>query len=790
MISLIFIALFAVIVGISAIVGLVRGLNKSVVRLITLAVAVLLTFLIAGPITNAIVDSIRIEGLTIVEMLEESLQGDPTVSGIFATVPMLWEAVLVIPAFVLSIAVFPVVFGLLRFVTWIVFLFVQKPLRKLIFKDPCEKGANAEEPKGVRVGKRFAGLGIGIVSGMIIFGMLLTPFLGVLSVLPNSASINQTMDALVAQGMIADLDAQTVKELYAGTDNGLLKFYGTMGSSAAGKAYLNSVSKIQANGQSSSLANELSSLMAAVQASLDGGLLNLLQAAEDPEALYALLADKDALDGVLQQLFQSQLLVSAVPEVVAMAMEGVASGLNVPANKEAVYDNMMDNIAQAVKDADIDYEGMKAYEDANSITYRFARSTAAAAPAAQAQIMTEAEYQAQLEKLVQLSAQISGILNSAIAGDNADFANSVADQIVNEVKMQAATNGQAVVETFDAAGVQQALAAVDTSEMEVSNADQLLEQLTDKEKFETDVATVESITAGIQESLMAAVGDKETAAQTATTLANVISSLSDVVSSATTEDGSFDPSKLDYDKLAGAVTELQNSPLKGVGSSLLDVVASGDLGQESIVGDVLGAIKEGYDNGEDIGGTISTVGALVNLGTAMGSGEANQEVLVDSLTSLINNLNEFTISLLPAILSDDTIASMGIPAEYAKAAMNVIETLLKELMNLKGAEDYTNEVNSIQSLYNVITQGAGTFTPEDLMDLVEYAKNSDAIFNTLVSISGSNPFGVTYPDAASRDAMIQIIRDGYAQTQKTQKDQQICNAIASLVGLGDALNLG
>ena len=61
--------LFAVIVLISAIVGLVRGLNKSVIRIMLLAVAAILTFLIAGPIAKAIVQNIMIEGVTLQQLL-------------------------------------------------------------------------------------------------------------------------------------------------------------------------------------------------------------------------------------------------------------------------------------------------------------------------------------------------------------------------------------------------------------------------------------------------------------------------------------------------------------------------------------------------------------------------------------------------------------------------------------------------------------------------------------------------------------------------------------------------
>ena len=82
----------------------------------------------------------------------------------------------------------------------------------------------------------------------------------------------------------------------------------------------------------------------------------------------------------------------------------------------------------------------------------------------------------------------------------------------------------------------------------------------------------------------------------------------------------------------------------------------------------------------------------------------------------------------------EELEDMGIPAEHADAAYSVVETLLRELMALKGAADYTGEVNSILSLYEIAT-GTEEFTEDDIAELVSYGIESDAIFNTLVSIS-------------------------------------------------------
>ena len=789
MVTLGLLALFAVIVVISALVGLARGMNKAVIRIITLALAVVLTFLIAGSVTAKVDSLIQIDGQTLGQMVVENLRDSEMIAMMLDTAPLMQEAILVAPAFVMSIVIFPVVFMLLSFLSWILFLIVQKPLRKAIFKDSCNKEEAAMQPTGVRVGKRFAGMGIGIVTGMIIFGMIMTPIFGVFSILPSSDTMDDVLDTMVEQNILSASDAEFILNTYGVTDSALVKMYGMVGLTSAGRAYLSSVSKIEANGYETSLVNEFGSLLETVQGAAQSGLLNVLMATDDPNAIYNFLENKDAVDALMQNLFQSELLRAAVPEVMAMAVESAASGMNVPANKEAVYNNMMDSIAQAVKNTDVDFAAIKAYEDAHGSVFSLARTGDKATDG----IMTEEEYEAEIQKLVDLAKTISSILNRSLSGDNAVFTDSVADHIVNEVKVQATENGNNSLDSFDATSVQAAISNIDAADVDAGEADagKLLDQLADQEKFETDVATVETITQAIRETVKNAMADDTTAAQTATTLATVVSDVVGAVSAATDENGNLDASKLDFEKIASAVTTLQNSPLKDLGSSVLDMVVSGDLGANSMVSDMISAVKDGYEKGEDIGGTIGTAGALIGLGSAMGNnGENSQEAMVNSLTDLINNLNDYTISLLPTILSKDTITGMGVPAEYADATFNVIETLLKELMKLKGAEDYTNEVNSILSLYNLATTGLEQFKEEDVADLVNYAIESDAIFNTLVSISTSNPFGIQIEDETTRANIANAIEDNYEKSGKTQRELDIYTAVATLLGLEDEVKLG
>lgn len=790
MVTLLLTILFAAIVAISALVGLVRGLNKSVIRLMTLVLAVILTFIIAGPVTTSAVASFHIDGQTLGEILLESLRSTEMMGDILDAAPLMQEAILVMPAFVIAIVVFPVVFFLLSFVSWIVFLCVQKPLRRLIFKDSGHKQDAAAQPKGVRVGKRFAGLGVGIVTGALIFAMIVAPVFGLLSMLPSAEAMQELLDPMVEQEMISDADAQTIQNAYAVTDSPLVNVFGSLGVTSAGRAYLNGVSKIEADGQVAYLGDEFNSLLAVVQTATEGGLVNALMTPDDQDALYAVLADKVFMNALMQDMFQSKLLRSAAPEVMAIAMETVAHSMNVPANKEAVYTKMMDSVALAVRSADIDYAGIAAYEQANPGARAAAGVSAPLKFSSPAQTMTKEEYEAEIQKLNALKKTISTILDTAVSGDNAALTDCIADFIVQEVQAQVSASGQAVLESFDTASVQSVISAIDAASMD-ADAGELLQQLTNCEKFETDVATVETIKTSVRDALKDALSDDGKAAETASTLANVVSDFIGAVSSATDESGNFSTENMDFEKIASAVTELQGSTLQDIGSSVLDIVISGDLGGNDMVSDILGAVKEGYESGEDIGGTISAAGDLINIGAAMNGDPAeNQEALVTSFTSLINNLNEYTLQLLPTILSDSTITSMGVPAEMAAPVYSVVETLLTELMQLQGAADYTTEVNAILHLYDLATTGIENFTEDDIPALVACAIESDAIYNTIVSISVSNPFGIEIPDEAMRAQLADGIEEFYAQSGQTPRERELYNAVAALLGVDAEVDLG
>ncbi len=630
MTTLILTLLFVAIVAISALVGFVRGLSKSVIRIVTLVLAIVFTFVLSGPLTTLVADSIVIQGKTLGEMILESISSTELMANILESAPLMREAILVAPAFVISIVVFPVAFLLLSFVSWIIFLCVQKPLRKLVFR---------ESGKGVRLGKRLAGLGVGFVTGAIIFGMVMTPVFGLISVLPEQSAMEGVLDELAVQGTISEADAELIKEEYAVTDSALIKLYSLVGATPAGRAYLNSVSKIEADGQVTYLADEFDSLLVVVQTAIEGGLLEALGNPENQDALYEVLADRAFVNELMSAMFESKLLRSAVPEVMAVAMESVARSLNVPTDK-----------AEIIKES-------------------------------------------------------------------------------------------------------------------------------------------------IRETVKTAVEDTEKSQDTAETLASVISNFAGAVSGATDENGNVDAEKLDFGKVAEAIVDLQDSTIKDVGSSVLDIVASSDLGKNDMISNAIDTIKEEYENGnEEIGGAIGSAGALVGLmGATGGDGEENdEEAARESIKTLTENVNEFTVQLLPDILTSDTLESMGVPPEQTKATYDVFETLFDELVLLKKSapENYDNEVEATLAIYTMATSGIDKFGTDEIGKLIDYAEKSEAIANTLNSIKGSNPFGINISDKQKRTDIIKLIEDKYYnESGKTAEDKALYLSVARMLGLESEVKL-
>ena len=762
--SIVLLCLFLLFVVIGALFGFLRGMNRSLIRLGAFFAAAVLTFFVSGLVTNVMNENIVIEGQTLGQMLLDSIMSNEVAARIFNASPLLQEAVLTLPAFVIAVVIFPVVFIFLNFISWIVYCIIPKP----IFKR-----------------KKLAGMGIGAVTGVLIFGMLFAPLFAVLNLLPENSALNEAIDSLVEQEVLEADVADIIKSELTAREGFVIKAYSLIGVSAAGRLYLSNVSKFEYGSHKTNIPDELAPVFSAAQVMVDGGLLKALLDSENPNAVFTVLADKAVVSELIGEMFKSQLLCSAVPEILAMAMEGLAMSINVPADKEAVYNDMMDKIAEAIKNGNIDYDAIKEFEEAYpdlAIDY---------APSEDGQtnvIMTEEEYEAEIQKLVELTLKISKIINVAVADSTEAIADAIANMIVKNVQADVTENG-ASASDFGSDAVKGAISKIAAESVD-GTAAIVLAQMNDVEKFSTNVATVESITNSIRETVKNAMSDTSKVQETAGVLAGAISSFAGAVENAIGADGSVDVTKLDFAKLAEGVTGLQNSNLKDVGPSVLELVAAGDLGN-SMVSTALGAIKESYDNGENISGAINSAGALIVIGSTIGNkdDEGSKEALNKSFADLVHNLDEVTMKLLPAIVTEDTLLSIGVEAKYTETAYYVTETLLRELMALKGASDYDNEVEAVLEVYDLVMKGVNNFVEEDIQKFIDSAMKSDAIYNTIVKLADRGDVLFEIETEDQKTMIVNTLNAYYAESAKQDKDYVLFSSFSKIIGVDGDVTL-
>ena len=211
-----------------------------------------------------------------------------------------------------------------------------------------------------------------------------------------------------------------------------------------------------------------------------------------------------------------------------------------------------------------------------------------------------------------------------------------------------------------------------------------------------------------------------------------------------------------------------------------------------MISSAIGGIKAAYNEGKPIADTVKTAGDVIQVVDAMNKSEGEStEDFAKSFEKLVRGLKESTLDLLPDIFTTDVLVSFGIPEEYASSSFSVIETLLRELVKLQGAANYDNEVNAVISLYNLATSDLDNLEEEDIPRVIDYAVKSDAIYNTLKSVSDSNPFGIKLEDESDRNMCASELEEHYNEAIETapaaekQRLYDVYSAIAKLIGVDD-----
>ena len=733
MLSLIILGIFIIAILVNALIGFLRGFNKAIIRLITLLLVAILSFLIAVPLTDLLCQNIMIQGVSIGELLLSAFTKSETGTVFLDTVPLIKSAILAVPSLLVAMLVLPVVFAIFKFLSWILFLCIQKPVRKYIFK---ENFSDEVSVSACKIGNRFAGLGIGVVTGVLIFGVFMASIFGFLSVLPSRNACDNLINAMAQQG---SMDTETAAVIKSGTelmDSPVVVVYKYTGVTSAGRAYLASASKISADGKTTSLVAEIDSFFTTGQMAIESGLVQALLNKNNPAALYDALSNKETMDAVMQSMFQSKLLRSAAPQLSSAVVKSLAKSIGVPENTVAVYHDMMDDITRTINTANINFAVIQNYEDSQKIQV-FALFSTRDGNA----IEDNSDYEAEQKKRDALVKKIAKIIEKNTANCDMVLAESIARNIVADVQRKAVEEGNEVVQTLTTKDVQNTIAQILPENLETSeaskSAEEVLVSLVNPEQFKTGVATSETIASAILETVQEAFSDDKKTKQNVDTLSTMVTNIAGAVSDGFDADtGKLNIKDMNFNKVAEAVTALQGSDLNNLGSSVLNVVISSDIANNDLVGNAFAGVKEHYDNGEDISGLIVSTGAIVGVADAMiGSGSNNalepNDKLAGSFKELVETLDDNTIDLLPTIITEDSIVSLGAPTDLAGEIYDLVDSILREMITIKDSASYDQEVDAVIGIYDRLTDKENPIGKDTLPEIMDDIIASDLMCNVL-----------------------------------------------------------
>jgi len=162
MIIWIVIGILALCVGLGILWGFLRGLRKSWVRLVILLIACIITVFITKPIAEALVNNLKISGgKTLGELIQDAISSSG-LENILQSGSYFSDLINKLPIMIGSIFVFLIVFFILKYITLIIYAIVMSFI-----------------PKTEKKRRGFGAL-TGLVSGLLIFFMIMVPVSGLI----------------------------------------------------------------------------------------------------------------------------------------------------------------------------------------------------------------------------------------------------------------------------------------------------------------------------------------------------------------------------------------------------------------------------------------------------------------------------------------------------------------------------------------------------------------------------------------------------------------------------------
>lgn len=174
--------------------GLKRGFKRSSLRLVTLVIGLVLALLLTPLMSKMLVNMPLpfFGGKSVGAFLHEKLPPILADNGV-------GDIIIGSASAVLNLILYFVMYFVFKMISWIVYAVLAKTLCPTDRRTRAEKKSHAENPNRVTWGSRWAGLGMGALTGLVLFGFFAIPVSGLMKGLDEIADAKSTFGGYTVQ---------------------------------------------------------------------------------------------------------------------------------------------------------------------------------------------------------------------------------------------------------------------------------------------------------------------------------------------------------------------------------------------------------------------------------------------------------------------------------------------------------------------------------------------------------------------------------------------------------------
>ncbi|MBO4217394.1 MAG: CvpA family protein [Clostridia bacterium] len=782
-----------VILVIGVLMGLARGTGKSVIRLITLVLAVVATFFVSVPAANYLANKdisglvSEIDGVEVTtasETLVNLLKSNETAAELLGENSTLEAAARQLPVMLFAVVTFIICFLLLCLVSLLVYALFRWPLLRLAGKDRYDRPT---------AGSRAGGAIVGFVSAILFIGILLTPVLGVANMLKN---------------LPEDTEIQAKEDYFDPVaENAMVKVFNTMGFGYLGDMLMKKASKITAeDGTEAYVSEDIDSIVRVYSLLDEYGIVEKMQN-EDMEFSEFLeyFKDEEFVNRLFALMLDSKILSDTFKAASAKGGEMVAEALRLPKNDAEGYNLVTDSVASTIEGSSDEIELAGAYSSYTS-------ESATVLPQSESPV-ADAEVDYAPSDLTKFTVKGSdtvyclftengethiGIMNgseiakSLSVSDAVKKVEDVRNRIVEKLTKSVNTGNMNALqkEEFEAAinsSVDKMMAEAASEIMKSSGYDAKkvaeffagseneAEQLR-FENFSYNGVKADGFAKAFENSITALLeSESEDAAET---LASIVVPAMQIVDSLSgTEEGGtqFAYVAPAVGQLVGAIHGSES--LNGLGLTLLNAISESSVVNEVVPDTVTEEIIKIYTEGGDVTNTAIALASSANIAAALSSGDVDTvEKLIRDLTV---SLNDETAAQIQSLVTDEFMANFVSDAEFAANAKTISAAIVDVLSGAKGKASYRTEAEALVSAYGLV-MSSSDFSSDDLVSLLRYSEKSEIIASIIHKCSGCR---VDFSASMKREFRNTMTSAFDTSTEQKSVIVPLYNDIAAILGL-------